>query len=115
MPSDGPRRGQVWLTDLSSTLGREQAGRRPALVLSVDEFNLGPADLVIVLPMTSRIRGIPSHVQVHPPEGGLRQTSVILCEAVRSISRSRLSEQWGSVGPRVMEQVEDCLRILMGL
>jgi mRNA interferase MazF len=42
-----PRRGEIWLADLRPTHGREQAGRRPVLVLSVDSFNSGPADLVI--------------------------------------------------------------------
>jgi mRNA interferase MazF len=41
-----PNRGEVWLVDLNPIRGREQAGRRPALVVSVDEFNNGPADLV---------------------------------------------------------------------
>jgi len=109
------RRGEVWLVDLDPTRGREQAGRRPALVLSVDEFNLGPARLVIVAPVTSRRRAIPAHVPVDPPEGGLRQPSSILCDGVRSISSDRLVTRWGSLTPRSMAAVEDCLRILLGL
>jgi mRNA interferase MazF len=115
MTDESPRRGEVWLADLTPTRGREQAGRRPALVLSVDEFNAGPADLVIVAPITSRLRGIPSQVRVDPPEGGLRQPSVILCEGVRSVSKDRLCERWGAVRPSTLEAVEDCLRILIGL
>lgn len=49
-----PPRGEVWMVDLSPTRGREQAGMRPALVLAVDKFNHGPADLVIVVPLTNR-------------------------------------------------------------
>lgn len=85
------------------------------LVLSVDEFNLGPAELVIVAPITKTIRGIPSHVVVKPPEGGLSRPSAVLCDAVRSISKERLLEAWGRVSPSTLGQVEDCLRILMGL
>jgi mRNA interferase MazF len=48
-----PRRGEIWLAGLRPTRGREQSGRRPVLVLSVDFFNAGPADLVVVLPLTS--------------------------------------------------------------
>jgi mRNA interferase MazF len=110
-----PRRGEIWLADLDPIRGREQAGRRPVLVLSVDEFNQGPAELIIVAPVTSRIRGIPSHVRINPPQGGLSRPSAVLCEAVRSISKNRLVKEWGRISTSSLDRVEDCLRILMGL
>ncbi|MFC1706602.1 type II toxin-antitoxin system PemK/MazF family toxin [Planctomycetota bacterium] len=108
-------RGEIWLADLNPTRGHEQAGRRPALVLSEDTFNAGPARLVIVLPVTSRLRRIPSHVRVAPPEGGLRTKSAVLCEAIRSVSTERLVERWGAVSNRTMAEVEDVVRIVLGL
>jgi mRNA interferase MazF len=110
-----PSRGEIWFLNLDPTQGREQAGSRPALVISVDAFNHGAADLVVVLPVTSVGKGIPFHVRVSPPEGGVRQPSFIKCEDVRSVSRSRLRERWGTVEPQTMAVVEDRLRILMGL
>ena len=89
-----PQRGEIWLVDLDPTRGREQAGRRPALILSVDRFNAGPADLVVVVPLTKTIRAIPTHVVIHPPDGGVQLDSAILCEAVRSVSRQRLVTVW---------------------
>ena len=85
------------------------------LVVSDDIFNRGPADLVIVLPMTSRLRNIPSHVRVSPPEGGLTVESAILCEGVRSITRRRLVTRWGAVRRRTLIAVEEILRILLRL
>lgn len=110
-----PARGEIWFLNLDPTQGREQAGSRPALVVSVDAFNQGPAELLVVLPVTTVAKGIPFHVPVHPPEGGVRQTSFIKCEDVRSVSRGRLRERWGAVTPGTMAAVEDRLRILMGL
>ena len=110
-----PHRGEIWLVDLDPTRGHEQAGQRPALVLSVDDFNLGPTDLVIVIPLTSRLRGIPSHIRIDPPEGGLAHPSAVLCEAVRSVSKGRLVRPWGRVSATSLERVEDCVRILTGL
>jgi len=110
-----PSRGEIWFLNLDPTQGREQAGSRPALVISVDAFNHGPADLVVVLPVTSTARGIPFHVAVSPPEGGVRQQSFIKCEDIRSVSRPRLQARWGMVGPHTLAAVEDRLRILMGL
>ena len=110
-----PSRGEIWFLNLDSTQGREQAGSRPALVISVDAFNQGPADLVVVLPVTSVAKGIPFHVPVSPPVGGVRQPSFIKCEDIRSVSRSRLRERWGAVRAQTMTAVEDRLRILMRL
>ena len=110
-----PRRGDIWLVNLSPTQGREQAGRRPVLIVSEDLLNEGPAGLVIALPLTSTIRPIPTHVALGPPEGGLRGRSAILCEAIRSISRERLVVRWGAVSAGTMAAVEDRLRILLRL
>lgn len=110
-----PSRGEVWLVRLNPVRGHEQAGTRPALVVSVDPFNQGPAGLVVVLPMTTTSRGIPFHVEVAPPEGGLREATFVKTEDVRSISKERLSQRWGRVSPRTLATVEDRLRILLGL
>ncbi len=110
-----PLRGEIWLADLNPIRGHEQAGRRPVLILSEDLFNKGPAGLVIVLPLTSTIRPIPTHVRILAPEGGLKNDSAILCEAIRSISTERLVARWGAVAPSTMLKVEERLRILMRL
>ena len=110
-----PLRGEIWLTTLDPTVGREQAGTRPALIISDDLFNQSHAELVVVLPITSKSKGIRSHVPVSPPEGGLQVTSYIKCEDVRSISTSRLVNKLGTVTPSTIDAVEDRLRILLGL
>jgi mRNA interferase MazF len=109
------RRGAVWRVDFDPTRGHEQAGIRPALVLSVDGFNNGPARLAVVAPLTTRDRRIVSHVPITPPNGGVRIASFIKCEDIRSVSTERFLEPWGSVSGDVLAQVEDWLRILLGL
>jgi mRNA interferase MazF len=110
-----PQRGDIWLLDLDPTRGHEQAGRRPALIFSVDVFNAGPADLVFVIPITSKLRPIPTQVALHPPEGGVKVESAILCDALRSVAKQRLCAKWGRVGPDTLHEVEDRVRILLGL
>ncbi len=110
-----PIRGEVWLVDLDPTRGHEQAGRRPTLVISADLFNSGPAGLVVVLPITSRGRRVLWHVELLPPDGGVRVQSFIQCEAIRSISKERFVQRWGSVSASVFAEVERRLRILLGL
>lgn len=111
-----PSRGEIWLADLDPTRGHEQMGWRPVLIVSANLFNYGPAGLVFVLPLTRTFRSIPLHVLIEPPEGGLRERSYILCDALRSISKERLHGQpWGRVSANTMQHVEDRLRMLMSL
>jgi mRNA interferase MazF len=110
-----PSRGEIWLTSFDPIVGHEQSGSRPALVLSVDKFNHGPADLVLVAPVTSKDKHQPWHVPLSPPEGGVTTASFILVEAVRSISKQRLKERWGTVSAATLAQVEMRLRVLLKL
>ena len=110
-----PSRGEIWDVDLDAVRGREQAGRRPALIVSVDRFNEGPAELIVIVPLTRTDRHIPWQVRVDPPEGGLVSRSVLKCEDVRSISKARLVRRRGRVHSATIEEVEDRLRILLGL
>lgn len=109
-----PNRGEIWWADLDPTTGREQGGRRPVLIVSTTYFNSGPADLVFVVPLTRTNRGIPIHVPIHPPEGGVMAPSFILCDALRSISKERLGDRpMGTVSTKTMQRVESILRLLM--
>ena len=115
MSISAPSRGEVWDLSLGPTIGQEQAGSRPALILSVDIFNAGPADLVIVIPITRTERKVRWHVPVKPPEGGLVAESFIQCENVRFVSRLRVKRLRGRVSESTLQQVEDRVRILLGL
>jgi mRNA interferase MazF len=110
-----PSRGEVWMVDLNPTRGREQSGMRPALVLSVNKFNHGPADLVIVVPITKTKRSIPSHVTVPAGEAGLTFDSYIKCEDLRSISKDRFVRHMGDVAYSRIESVQRYVRVLLGL
>lgn len=110
-----PSRGEIWFVDLNPVRGHEQAGKRPALVVSVDLFNSGPAGLVVVLPITTKDKGIPFHMEIYPPEGGLPEKSFIKCEDIRSISKERLLSLAGAVSLLTMAAVEDRIRILLNL
>ena len=109
-----PRRGEIWEVDLNPTVGREQAGRRPALIVSDDALNSGPRGLVVVIPVTGTARGLPTHVPVIPPDGGLTKPSVVMTEQVRSVSKDRLGRRYGAVTQATMDQVDRILRIVLG-
>jgi mRNA interferase MazF len=101
--------------DLNPTVRRQQAGRRPALVVSDNALNSGRRGLVVVIPVTGTVRGLPTHIPVIPPEGGLTKPSVIMTEQVRSVSKARLGTRYGVVKQATMDQVDRILRIVLGL
>src|SRR5207302_5847205 len=69
-----PSRGEIWRVDFEPVRGHEQGRVRPALIVSSDIYNHGPAGLVTVVPMTTKGRPIRSFLRVDPPEGGLQKT-----------------------------------------
>ena len=75
-----PHRGDVMWVDFDPQVGREQAGRRPALVMSSRAYN-GRAGLAVFCPITNRIRGNPFEVAIPP---GFPVTGVILADQVKS-------------------------------
>lgn len=108
-----PLRGEVWITDFGLTRGREQAGRRPALVISADEYNRSPSGLVVVMPITSRAPKVPWHVEVSAGEAGLTSNGSILCDHLRSVSVDRLFTNLGSIRYPTLEEVERLMRFLL--
>ena len=115
MSAPTPQRGEVWQAELDPVRGREQSGRRPVLVVSEDAFNVSPAQLVIALPITSKAKGVRSHVPVDPPEAGLTLRSYIKCEDIRSLSFDRLQNRIGRVSDATLSAVEYRLRVLLKL
>lgn len=110
-----PCRGDIWYLDLNPTRGHEQSGKRPGLIISENTFNFGPAGLVVVLPISTKYKGIPLHVPITHETSHLPQKSYIKCEDIRSISKERLISKVGNIETSLLRQVEDNLKILLGL
>ncbi len=103
------RQDVIWL-QFQPQAGREQAGRRPALVLSPAEYNR-KTSLAIVLPITSQIKGYPWEVRL--PEG-LDVSGVILADQVRSLDwRARNAAKMSRVPPDVLDEVKRKLNVLL--
>ncbi len=111
-----PRRGDVVRVRLDSTVGSEQAGDRPALVISPDLVNKhSPVVLVAALTSRKTHKVYPFEALIEPPEGGLAVRSKILLMQLRSIDKRRLLSHLGRVGNDTMRRVDEALRIATGL
>jgi mRNA interferase MazF len=106
-----PRRGDaVWL-QFNPQVGSEQAGRRPAVVISPEAYN-GRVGLMICCPITNQQKGYPFEVAL--PDG-VDVTGVILSDQVKSLDwRARQADFITALPDDVVEDVLAKLRTLLG-
>lgn len=109
------KRGDIYFADLDPVIGSEQGGKRPVLIIQNDLGNrFSPT--VIILPLTSKVGKKPlrTHVPVMPPQGGIARPSIILCEQVRTVEKSRLLAYLGTLPKEKMALVEHALSCAVG-
>jgi mRNA interferase MazF len=105
-----PERGDaVWIT-LDPQAGHEQAGRRPALVLSPAAYN-DRVGLALFCPITSQVKGYPFEV---PLPAGMPVSGVVGADQVKSLDwRARKATRIGTVSEQVLAQVLQRLQTLL--
>ncbi len=106
-----PERGDIVWVELDPQAGHEQAGRRPALVLSPAVYN-GRVGLALLCPVTSQVKGYPFEVAL-PEE--LAVSGVVLADQVKSLDwRARRAARICAVSEEVVAEVLDKLNTLLG-
>ena len=105
-----PERGDsVWM-QFDPQAGHEQAGKRPALVLSPSAYN-GRVGLALMCPITSQRKGYPFEVVL---PAGMRVQGVVLADQVKSLDwRIRRAERVDSVPPAVLDDAVAKIRVLL--
>lgn len=117
-------RGQIYFVNLNPTRGREQAGRRPVLVVSADAINRQPLVVTVVVGTKSSNvpRDYPTNVRVTARETGLPYDTLFLCFQLRSLDPSRFLDPQthqpnlaGIMPPSRMTEVDQALKLALGL
>lgn len=109
-------RGEIYLVDLSSHVGSEQAGIRPALIVQNERGNIN-SPTTIICPLTSKQKPtMDTHVPLSPSDCGILKESTVLCEQIRVIDKSRLKKKLGEVvNQQKLEDINKKLRISIGI
>jgi mRNA interferase MazF len=103
---------QVWWVDFNPQLGREQAGLRPAIVVGSPLACSLPNGLVIVVPMTTRDRGLP----FHPAVQFGNKTGYAMTDQIKAISTQRLRKPHRhAIDADDMEAVKFALRRMLDI
>src|SRR5438876_4822940 len=106
-------RGEIYFVNLSPVQGREQAGTRPVLVLSVDAINQLPLVVTVVVGTKGAnfARDYPTNVRVPVAESGLPMETVLLCFQIRSLDPTRFPlSPSGRLSDAYLGRVEDTVR-----
>jgi mRNA interferase MazF len=114
------RRGDIHAVDLDPARGSEADKRRPAVIVSNDAANLTAGRLgrgvITVVPVTSNIERVyPFQVLLPAAETGLAHDSKAQAEQVRSIALERVGERLGLVPNAIMLDIDEALRLHLGL
>ena len=101
----------IYLADLNPTIGREQFGKRPVLIISNNYENL--LDIVTIIPITSLKDGRKIYPNELLLENKLEKPSILLCQQIRTISKNRLIKRLTSIDNfMIQKKIVDilCLR-----
>lgn len=106
-----PERGDVvWLT-FDPQAGHEQAGRRPAVVISPQAYN-GRVGLAVFCPVTSQVKGYPFEIRIPP---GLPASGAVLSDQVKSLDwKARRAEFICRLPARVTSEILQKIGLLVG-
>lgn len=110
-------RGDVYDVNLNPTVGMEQSGWRPFIIVSPDDPDRS-LPMVIGVPCTSmRPQRLlpPAWVLIAALEGGLGNDTVALCNQVRALSTTRLGRLRGQLSMETMARIDQGLRLALGL
>lgn len=110
------KRGDIYYADLGATVGSEQGGERPVLIIQNNVGNRH-SPTVIAASITSRQNKapLPTHVFLHAGAGNLPCDSVVLMEQVRTIDKRRLKGRVGRLNKEEMAAAERALLISFGV
>jgi mRNA interferase MazF len=103
---------QVWWVDFGTPIGHEQGGVRPAVVVGSTTHCRFPIDMALVVPLTTRDRGLLHHVRISSAASGLPQPSWARTEEITAVSTVRFTQAapMGMASPDEVRELSDWLR-----
>lgn len=110
-------RGQVWWADLDEPRGSEPGFRRPLLIVQDDAFNRSRIPTVLAVVLTSNLRLVdaPGNVLIPAKAAGLPKDSVANVSQIVTLDRDYLTAPAGKIRGPLLKNVENGLRLVLGL
>jgi mRNA interferase MazF len=109
-------RGSLVLVDLDPTVGREQHGIRPAIVISdVEALREQRFPVVCVVPVTGTPGVGPLYPRLSPGRSGLTKASYALCDQLRAVDKQRIRKEYGRISADELAAVDDAIWFFLAL
>ena len=110
-------RGEIWWADLPEPVASEPGYRRPVLIVQSDAFNQSQIATVVVVVLSLNLKLVqaPGNVLLPGKATGLAKDSVANVSQVITVDKSFLTERVGALPAYLLGQVENGLRLVMGL
>lgn len=108
------KRGDIFYADLSGTIGSEQGGIRPVLVVQNDVGNFHSPTIIIAPISTAGKHYLPVHIRIGK-SGGLSRDSTVFLEQIRTIDRQRIRHYVGTLDGEIMRKIDDAIKISLGV
>lgn len=110
------RRGDVYLADLSPTIGSEHSGIRNVMVIQNNVGNTySPTIIVAVIFDGASKKNIPTHAKIIINEADSIKKSNVAAEQIRTIDKSRLLRKIGTLDEESIEAVNNAIRVSLGI
>lgn len=111
------QRGEIWWASLPDAVGSMPGYRRPVLIIQADSFNVSKINTVIVLALTSNLRlaEAPGNVLIKADQSQLSRDSVINVSQILTIDKDFLTNRVAAISSRIMNRVEDGMRLVLSL
>ena len=111
------RRGEIWWASLQDPQGSGPGYRRPVVIVQSDSFNESRINTIIVAIITSNLNlaAAPGNVVIERRVSMLSNDSIVNVSQVLTIDRSLLTEVVSKLPDRIMDTVDDGLRLVMNL
>ena len=111
------QRGEVWWSSLAEPSGSGPGFRRPVLVIQSNEFNNSRINTVVAVVITSNLMlaNAPGNVRISARASGLMKASVVNVSQVVTMDKSVLSQRVGVLKQTKLQEVEDGLRLVLGV
>lgn len=106
---------EIWQVYFDPTLGSEQAGNRPAVIVSANNLNMN-LDVLWVCPLSSSIHNYEGNEIISPDDiNGLKQKSEVMVFHLRSISKERFKKKLGTITKKQMEAIKMTINDILDL
>ena len=109
------KKGEIYYANLLPSIGSEQQGTRPVLIIQNDVGNEHSNTVIVAMITGKAKKSLPTHVLINNTECGLPENSVVMLEQIQTLDKQRLGTFIGRVSADVMNRIDKAALCSLGI